>query len=287
MGEKYFNEVERLIAEKLKEFELSLDSSKDSFFKQIKEFLLTLDYSKGDLVKSVQNIKDANKIKTVLNQMLRNSGYGDESKSFPRFFKEIKEELDTFFEEIFNKTPLDFETEFVKYYSTELPRVLISGGVAEQFKNGVSELVLSGIRSGLSRDELTLQLKERLVDSDKLFRHASQVVEDTMNQFAREYVQTVSAGLGLNHYLYKGTLVKDSRCFCRQRVGRYFTEKEVNSWASLNWDGKIKTTNQENIKTNLGGWRCSHLLIPVSEELYNSNKALQGVNKKVNCTLKK
>lgn len=285
-GEREFNAVESAIDNKLEEFEEALSASKKQFFDSVSNFINELEYKDGKLVRSVKNVKTAVKVKNSIDELFRTGIIKDQATSFKPFFKEIQSLLDEYFVKFFDKPPLEFERDLINYYSTEISRNLISGGVSERFKTGVTEIVLTGIKSGLSRADLTTQLKESIVDSDKLFRHAGQVVEDTMNQFAREYVELVSADLGLKHYFYKGTLVKDSRCFCRQRVGRYFTQKQVDSWVSLSWGGKIKDTNKGNIKRNLGGWRCRHFLIPVSNEQYNRKTSLHGVNGKVNCNLK-
>ena len=70
-------------------------------------------------------------------------------------------------------------------------------------------------------------------------------------------------------YFFKGTKTKDSRAFCAARKGKYFTKKEVESWASQEWAGKNAATTKATIFTLVGGHGCKDDLIPVSKELYD------------------
>lgn len=70
------------------------------------------------------------------------------------------------------------------------------------------------------------------------------------------------AGLG-EHWLYAGSIIEDSRDFCRERAGGIFTTEEVESWNSLEWAGK-----RGNVWSDLGGWRCRHTLQPVKREWF-------------------
>ena len=81
----------------------------------------------------------------------------------------------------------------------------------------------------------------------------------------RQYVYTVATDVGIEKWLYAGGLVKDSRDFCKDRVGQTFTTEEVKSWATLDWQGKIAGTDENTIFSNCGGWNCLHTLMPIAE----------------------
>lgn len=98
-------------------------------------------------------------------------------------------------------------------------------------------------------------------------RYANLYVRDSLNQYAGNYAQSVTESLGLQWYYYAGTVVDDTRQFCKDRVGKYWHQSEVEGWASLQWSGKIPTTNPSNIVANRGGYNCRHQLIPVSDDV--------------------
>jgi len=90
-------------------------------------------------------------------------------------------------------------------------------------------------------------------------------VRDALNQFTRSYDDAISQAAGTVWYRYSGGLVRDTRDFCRERNGGYYTEKEVKSWSSESWQGKNRETTESNIKELLGGYNCRHRIIPVAE----------------------
>ena len=67
-------------------------------------------------------------------------------------------------------------------------------------------------------------------------------------------------------FLYTGPKVKDSREFCLERKGNFYTLKEIQSWADQTWAGKNKQTNRSNIIVLLGGYGCIDQAIPVPQE---------------------
>ena len=99
----------------------------------------------------------------------------------------------------------------------------------------------------------------------------------SMNQFAfadRAFSFAQSEDLNPEWFVYRGGLIKDSRCFCKERNGGYFHRFEVESWGSGAdlgacgtgdlWQGAIKGTNSSNIWIVLGGYNCLHSIMPVS-----------------------
>lgn len=81
--------------------------------------------------------------------------------------------------------------------------------------------------------------------------------------FDRKIQNIKSAELGLDHYLYSGGLLKDSRKFCQLRAGKVFTKKEIDEWEDLTWRGKI---DSRSVWDALGGWNCTHILTPVTQD---------------------
>jgi hypothetical protein len=75
--------------------------------------------------------------------------------------------------------------------------------------------------------------------------------------FSRALNQKKAKDVGFELFVYLGPLDKITRPFCRKRVGKVFTSKEIAAW-----------DNEQGLPANIycGGYNCRHELRPVSEE---------------------
>lgn len=154
---------------------------------------------------------------------------------------------------------------------------LLGAGIRENFGTAIQEVLKDNISGVGTRTELNNTLRKFIEgtpeESPFLNRYIKQTTNDAVMTFNSEYIQTISDDLGVEYYLYAGTLIADSRPFCDARAGRYFTKEEVQKWADLkNWDGRMKGTNSTTIFTYRGGYNCRHQLWPVSQEQYEAAK---------------
>lgn len=86
----------------------------------------------------------------------------------------------------------------------------------------------------------------------------------------RSITQKAADELGAKFYLYQGSEIDTTRKFCEERRGKVWHQKEIEEWASLQWDGKVDGTNEKTIFIYLGGWYgkekgCRHALVPVAK----------------------
>ena len=82
-------------------------------------------------------------------------------------------------------------------------------------------------------------------------------------QFHGQFTVKKAKDAGLNHFRYTGTLVRDSRQFCREMLNKTLTETEVRDiWKRRSWAGK--STGDPFIVR--GGYRCRHTWIPTNPE---------------------
>lgn len=154
---------------------------------------------------------------------------------------------------------------------------LLGAGIRDNFGTAIQEVLKDNIAGVGTRTELNKTLRKFIEgtpeESPFLNRYIKQTTNDSVMTFNSEYIQTISDDLGVEYYLYAGTLIADSRAFCTARAGRYFTKEEVQKWASLKgWDGRMKGTNSTTIFTYRGGYNCRHQLWPVSKEQYDAAK---------------
>ena len=98
---------------------------------------------------------------------------------------------------------------------------------------------------------------------NNLRRYAGQIAHDSVMQFHVQFTVAKAKDAGLTHFRYTGTLVRDSRPFCRDMVNKTLTEKEIrDTWNNQGWQGK--STGDPFIVR--GGYRCRHTWIPTNPD---------------------
>jgi hypothetical protein len=98
---------------------------------------------------------------------------------------------------------------------------------------------------------------------NNLRRYASQIAHDSVMQFHGQFTVAKAKDAGLKHFTYTGTLVRDSRPFCRDMLNKTLTEKEIrDTWNNQGWQGK--STGDPFIVR--GGYRCRHTWIPTNPD---------------------
>ena len=86
-------------------------------------------------------------------------------------------------------------------------------------------------------------------------RYATQIVQDSLMGFDGQFAKYRADELGLTHYKYSGTTVRDSRDFCRRNVNKVYSEEEIRRiWSTQTWNGKA----QGDPFVVRGGYNCRH-----------------------------
>tara|TARA_Y100000114_G_C11750476_1_gene324030 strand:+ start:338 stop:1243 length:906 start_codon:yes stop_codon:yes gene_type:complete len=94
---------------------------------------------------------------------------------------------------------------------------------------------------------------------NNLRRYAGQIAHDSVMQFHGQFTIAKAKASGLTHFTYTGTLVRDSREWCKGILGKTYTEKEIrNLWNTRSWNGKA---NGDPFIVR-GGYRCRHTWLP-------------------------
>lgn len=96
-------------------------------------------------------------------------------------------------------------------------------------------------------------------------RYWKTVSFDLFQQVDREAQNQYAEILQLPVALYSGTAKETTRDFCLQRLRRYYTRDEIQSWDKLQWPGKFRVGH--NSLVHCGGYNCRHHLSWVSQEL--------------------
>ena len=160
-------------------------------------------------------------------------------------------------------------------------RLLIGDDFKTNFINVVRDNLIQSIDGDASFEEMVKNMNALFVDDERLpqmVNWTSQVSSDRFAVADRTYGDAVAQDLGLQFFQYLGGLIKDSREFCVKRNGDFFHRLEAQDWVSLQWQGKFRQTNEQNVLHWLGGYRCQHSpvfrsLISVPKEVIQRNIA--------------
>lgn len=148
---------------------------------------------------------------------------------------------------------------------------LLQDGLASQVKLPLNEILSQNFNTGGSFSGMLNQVRTFIKGNDKLdgrlTSYSRGILSDALFQYSRAYQQSVTADLKLEWYLYAGGLIDKSRPFCVERAGKYWHQKEIESWAKLSWAGKNQLTTESSIFILVAGYQCRHELIPVHESV--------------------
>jgi hypothetical protein len=198
----------------------------------------------------------------------------------PDEFKQITELDLTTIQQLKRGAYLPFEdlgNEFVNELSQEVYNSTLTGkpteqmiadlrgkinGVYQSTDNEEAQELVDFIANNPDKTEDIKTATERLqtiYGRDKLGnnfrRYATQLVQDSLMGFDGQFAKYRADELGLTHYKYSGTTVRDSRDFCRRNVNKVYSEDEIRRiWSTQTWQGKA----QGDPFVVRGGYNCRH-----------------------------
>lgn len=119
-----------------------------------------------------------------------------------------------------------------------------------QFQNGLRSLIEGGTET-----------------DGAMQRHWRQYAYDTFNQ-AHEVVNSSMADeLELQHFIYQGSVIPNTRAFCRKKAGKVFTRAEALKWKSDPDLIDKKTAATYNPFLERGRYNCRHWLNWISKDV--------------------
>jgi len=268
-------QLEETTTNLLAELEKSLPAINEALYAEVLDLIAGLDKTITGRVKAtVANLKKVNSFRGVLDKVADQQEYGQAIGAFLKGFDTTSSLINEYFITVVK----DFHGNKSAYEAIRQANIqttvdgLLGSGLDTNLKDPVIKMLRQNVAGATDSKALRQLLKNEILGTPtanpKLVSYVKQVSSDSLYQYEANYLQAVSQDLELKYYYYQGTKIADSRQFCVERAGKYFREEEVRSWGSLHWAGQIKGTNADNILTNRGGYNCSHLIIPISKELY-------------------
>lgn len=269
-------EIERIVKRKLdrlesvpNEFLTAMEKIQLNRFKDVVSLLDQLDYAGGNLVLNETNLLRIEGIVEQVKDVLT----GDEFESaVGKLMDEMAEQADITYSYFAAIDPA-FE---VPAIASSLVKARQSEAIASlldstnfYLTNPTRNAIADAIQTGASRQQLIETLRFLVQGDDeidgRLLRSTRLVVSDAFAISDRVVTNEIADQLGLQWYLYAGGLLDTTRPFCKARNGKFFHRKEIESWASEDWSGKMANTDSKTIFVVAGGYNCQHSLLPVSE----------------------
>jgi len=273
-------EIERVTAELdrlIDELERQVNRTLPKVLEQAYERVLELSSTVGNATSPEQIIQQGQQIANlrvqITNAITANPQYNVMLADIAATFARVAEVSSAYLSAAFIDIGINesLKQVLVNQATTEVIGLLTGAGVDSNFTAQVQNIIQTWITGQGNRASLNRLLRAAIKGTPerqaRLARYVKQVSNDAIEQFNRKYIETMTADLDVGYWLYAGTVIKDSRPFCVARTGRVFTTKEVKSWASLSWSGKIPATDKATIISYLGGYNCRHRLLPVSKEV--------------------
>ena len=132
-----------------------------------------------------------------------------------------------------------------------------------RLQNKIKRLKVAGENKSEEINDLMRQLRKRFQNvsvGGGMYQSVSAEAHDSVMDFDGVFTIHRARQAGLKRFKYSGTLIKNSREFCKTHVGNTYTEEEIRRiWSSQSWSGK-RAGDPFVVR---GGERCRHFFIPV------------------------
>jgi len=286
----YIKQLIETLDKSVKDFQESIPEIQRQISSEVELFIKDLDIE-GDTIKSsVSNIRKIAAFKDKIWNIIKKSDYSEKLDKFIESFNEVAVIQNKYFESIsdkFKTTPL--LKEITKQSIESTIDYLTEAGLNNALIQPVHDILLTNSTTGGSWSAMAKQIRDFITANNDtvgaLERYTSQVTTDSLNQYSRQYMQTVTNDLGYNWFAYRGALIASSRTFCEAcRKKEYIHRSEFPQVIKGNFkefkdmdgqiydktglpQGMIDGTDASNFLVYAGGYSCNHVLVPTSDAL--------------------
>lgn len=256
---------ENLVDEIPELFILELERIQNALYRDIYDFLSDLKTKNGKIQNIAANKQMAIRLRDQIRTFLRQNRYYLQITEFGKKY----DDLISTSREYYNA--IDLPSAFTERDLETLSKIRLDDlsflrNADQQVINQVYSALIGSIYRETTFRELLAVFRETINDTATpgiLKKYAATHAKTAYATFDRKIQNIKSAEIGLDHYLFSGGLIKDSRQFCRDRAGQVFTTAQINDWESQSWTGK---NSNGSVWDYLGGWNCQHILTPTTAD---------------------
>lgn len=146
-------------------------------------------------------------------------------------------------------------------------------GIADPVRQRLKDFMLGAIAGKTPLDGLVGGLRGLVKGSQgvdgAMTSYLRQYAYDTFNQVREIANQEQAERLDLKYFVYQGSIITESRAFCRKRAGKAFSVEETKTWKDDPTLIEPKTKASYNPLIERGRYNCRHWLTYISKEMYD------------------
>lgn len=227
----------------------------------------------GNLVGPKVNLKQAQKIHTSLVKVFEDT-YGAAALQTVDGFSNANDWVVENFSDLgVSATFTDFDETMINQLNNQ--SILNFANIGNDARARVEKALYQSIAAQVPMETLIGEISAALTglyatNGRPLSTYAELYANDGLMNYYNSVSIEKGRQLGMEKFYYSGTVMGNTRDFCRSRVGKVYTTEEINSW-TYNWAGKSGPA-----MTNRGGWNCRHHWQPVEDEWIDDPSKVMG-----------
>jgi hypothetical protein len=262
-----------------------VSAQQEPVFKKLLGMVKNLETRGDNLLSNIKNLKLINNIKVELERLIIDDKYKSQLKSFAEAYHEIQNLHNEYFAQFNAAYKPRSGLQVIKKTALEstlngLTETGIQAGVTE----GLRRILLNNTSTGGSYSGMVDQLRNYMLNTKEsdgaLLKYVKTYSTTAINQYSAEYNKAIADDLGLEWYMYDGSLLTTSRAFCIECVAKKYIhvsefgqllqghvngkQLHLNKSTGLP-DGLMAGTDKTNLIRRRGGWNCGHQMIAVDE----------------------
>lgn len=260
-----------------KEFVDAVSKLEPKILSEVEVLLSELEMKDGVMLLTEKNMSLIENVNQRLKNIIFDEVY---EKNLTKFIGEFKSQANLA-NEYFQSLDPDFDVSLVYeklLRSTQKNAIdlLSEDAFTQALITPIKQTLESSITNGTSFTDTLQGLREIIIGGEdydgRMLAHVKRIAYDSFAASDRAYTNTIATDLGLEFYRYSGGRVEETRCFCQNRIGKYFHKKEIEGWATgiglgscgFPWEGMNTNTDKATIFIYAGGYNCKHNMLPVS-----------------------
>ena len=272
------------------EFVQQIENIQNAIYREMLTYAKNLEISKaGAILNNDVNKAMTAKLRVQIRKWMRDNGYYRESTEFVKKYGDLLRGAQSYYKTM-DLSPAFTDRDLATLSKLRATDLNFLHAVDENLINITYEECISSIYAKTDWRDLAARMKNLHTDTIIRYKGKTKRLNGLLKKYTNTYAFTAyasfdrqiqnikAAEFGLDHFLYSGGLVVDSRDFCVARAGNIFTKKEIDSWQSMSWTGKAAGRD---VWKFLGGFNCQHILSPVTDDYADMQTELETLWKKI------
>lgn len=268
-------------------FNSNTDQIQKSVYDRILRVVKDLKLTGGKLAKTGENVRAISKLKADILSAIQTDQYVAQVADFAKAFNTVTKLQNQYFSALVKDFKPAAVLKDIRNDAVDLAvESLTDTGLEENLVKPVQDLIRTSVNSGGSYADLSDQIKNYILGESKvdgaLVKYAGQITTDSINTYSATYHDLVSEDLGLEWFMFTGSMLTTSRPMCvAMNDIKFFhvsqipellkgivngVQTPVNKKTGLP-NGFRANTTVSNYMQVRNGYRCGHQFVRVTESM--------------------